>query len=135
MAKKEGNSNLSSQLSMAFDKLDKDYDKLQKNATKLAEYKKKQKIAAAKKAKKQKTDQNKVETMFLKNIVAQLNFKNLIKPELQHKRNEIFKKLEELDYLLKIEVPVKPIVETKSSEVQEEPENSENEIQEELNYE
>ena len=49
MAKKEGNSNLSSQLSMAFDKLDKDYDKLQKNATKLAEYKKKQKIAAAKK--------------------------------------------------------------------------------------
>ena len=59
------------------------------------------------KAKKQKLSQSKVEAMFLKNIVAQLNFKNLIKPELEHKRNEIFKKLEELDYLLKIEVPVK----------------------------
>ena len=92
---------------MAFDKLDKDYDKLQKDKIKLEEFRKKQKLAAAKKAKKQKLSQSKVEAMFLKNIVAQLNFKNLIKPELEHKRNEIFKKLEELDYLLKIEVPVK----------------------------
>lgn len=105
--KKEELKNLSSQLSMAFDKLDKDYDKLQKDKIKLEEFRKNQKLAAAKKAKKQKLSQRKVEAMFLKNIVAQLNFKNLIKPELEHKRNEIFKKLEELDYLLKIEVPVK----------------------------